>query len=52
MGNDTTIVLKKEIKQKLDKIKIIPQEPYNDVIERLLEKFSENRSKNKKLAIQ
>lgn len=51
MGNDTTIVLKKEIKQKLDKIKIIPREPYNNVIERLLETVSKNNSKNKKLEI-
>ena len=32
------VVLKPETKEKLDKLKIIPQEPYNDVIERIISK--------------
>ena len=31
-------MIKPEVKERLEKLKIIPQEPYNNVIERLLEK--------------
>lgn len=40
MGNElTTISISTNIKEKLDKLKIHPREPYNEVMERLLEKI-------------
>ena len=35
--NDTTIFVSNKTKKKLAKLKIIPREPYEDVIKRLLE---------------
>jgi len=34
----TTIAISKEIKEQLDKLKVHPREPYEDVIKRLLER--------------
>jgi len=34
----TTIAVSKETKKNLDKLKIHPREPYEDVIKRLIEK--------------
>jgi predicted CopG family antitoxin len=38
----TTIHVSKETKEKLDKLKIHPREPYEDVIKRLIEKCEES----------
>lgn len=38
ISNLTSIILPKEIKNKLDKVKIHRREPYYDVIDRLVEK--------------
>ena len=37
MAETTTIVIQKDLKSRLDKVKLHPRETYNDVIERLLE---------------
>jgi len=38
----TTIAISKGTKKKLDKLKVHPREPYDDVIKRLLEKCRGN----------
>jgi predicted CopG family antitoxin len=35
----TTIAIEEEIKKKLEKMKVHPREPYNDVIKRILKKL-------------
>jgi len=37
MSETTTIVIQKDLKSRLDEVKLHPRETYNDVIERLLE---------------
>lgn len=37
MVNNKLIVIKEEVKQKLDDLKLCPTETYNNVIQRLLE---------------
>ena len=37
MAETTTIVIQKDLKSRLDEVKLHPRETYNDVIERLLE---------------
>ena len=37
MVETTTIVIRKDLKSRLDEVKLHPRETYNDVIERLLE---------------
>jgi len=39
----TTIQIYKEVKKKLDALKIHPREPYNDVIKRLIEKWEKSK---------
>ena len=39
---ETTIRLDFDVKDKLDEIKIIPAEPYNDVIIRLIEEWNKH----------
>lgn len=43
---DPGIVLKPETKADLDMLKIIPQEPYDAVIKRIMVENKENKSKN------
>jgi len=38
MANNTTIGISNDVKMRLDKLKVIPREPYNDVIKKLLDK--------------
>lgn len=40
----TTIYLPKELKSRLDKLKIHPREPYKDVIQRMLAKWEESEA--------
>lgn len=40
--DETTIRLDFDVKDKLDEIKIIPAEPYNDVIVRLIEEWNKH----------
>ncbi|HVP95168.1 MAG TPA: hypothetical protein VMS89_08375 [Methanoregulaceae archaeon] len=37
MSQTTTIVIRKDLKSRLDEVKIHPRETYNEVIERLIE---------------
>jgi len=39
----TTIHISRETKGKLDKIKVHPREPYEDVIKRLIEKWEKTK---------
>jgi hypothetical protein len=41
---ETTIKIKKEIKERLDGLKIIPEDSYNNTINRLLDKLNELQS--------
>jgi hypothetical protein len=40
---DRTVVLKENTKIELDSIKVIPQEPYDAVVQRLLKFFNEHK---------
>ncbi len=38
----STIAISKEVKEKLDRLKVHPREPYEDVIVRLIEKWEKS----------
>ena len=38
----STIAISKEVKEKLDRLKVHPREPYEDVIKRLIEKWEKS----------
>lgn len=40
--DETTIRLDFDVKDKLDELKIIPAEPYNDVIVRLIDEYKKH----------
>ena len=40
----TTIQISNEIKTKLDKLKVHPREPYEDVIKRLIETYEKTKA--------
>jgi len=44
MSEKTTIQIEEDVKKKLERLKIHPREPFNDVIKRLIE-FYEKSSK-------
>jgi len=39
----TTIAVSKETKKKLDRLKVHPREPYEDVIKRLIERWEKSK---------
>jgi predicted DNA-binding protein len=49
MSKDTTISVSPEFKEKLLKMKIIPEETYQGVIERILEENEELKDENERL---
>lgn len=49
MANESTIGITNELKEKLAKLKVHPREPFNDVIEKLLNSYKEKQEKQAKL---
>jgi len=42
-GRTTTMVVEEEVKKRLDKIKLHPREPYNDVIKRIIDEIEKRK---------